>query len=400
VTKNDLRRLAEDLEAGRLDAESAQKLAAKALPKNPWLQQASQLVAEGQREYSDGRTARAWAAATIADAYLRTWTRTRLQRWALPGGGDPVLDWRVRALAVLTFIEADAGREQSAAELRHASDQVLGAMQDSTPARLAVSATAAERALRQGRADEAVTIMEATLQLPALDESRRAAAQALLARSLQDAGRVAEGIAALEASKQSFLRAGRPTAALAADEERAVHLLQAGNKNAARALLTKVAEAAAAGGQDAIEANAWLRLGLLSSEMGERSESARQFQLGAEAARREGDQAKIVGALRNAANELRRQGDFAGAERLLNEAIAIKTTTPAVVLELAKAKYVFAFMRAQQRRLDEARQFLDDAASTFQSRLDELESLENPPLREELQGKLRQVAALRDKMSR
>jgi tetratricopeptide (TPR) repeat protein len=238
------------------------------------------------------------------------------------------------------------------------------------------------------------------LQLPALDESRRAVAQALLARSLQDAGRVAEGIAALEASKQSFLRAGRPTAALAADEERAVHLLQAGNKNAARALLTKVAEAAAAGGQDAIEANAWLRLGLLSSEMGERSESARQFQLGAEAARREGDQAKIVGALRNAANELRRQGDFAGAERLLNEAIAIKTTTPAVVLELAKAKYVFAFMRAQQRRLDEARQFLDDAASTFQSRLDELESLENPPLREELQGKLRQVAALRDKMSR
>ncbi len=92
MTKHDLPRLAEDLEAGRLDAESAQKLAAKALPKNPWLQQASQLVAEAQRDYADGRTGRAWAAATIADAYLRTWTRTRLQRWALPAGGDAALD--------------------------------------------------------------------------------------------------------------------------------------------------------------------------------------------------------------------------------------------------------------------------------------------------------------------
>jgi tetratricopeptide (TPR) repeat protein len=400
VNKHDLHRLAEDLEAGRLDAESARKLAAKALPKNPWLQQAAQLVAEAQRDYSDGRTARARAAATIADAYLRTWTRTRLRRWALPVGGATALDWRARALAVLISIEADAGREQSAAELRRASDRVLAGMRDSTPARLAISATAAERALRQGRADEAVTIMEATLQLPALDESRRAAAQVLLARALQDAGRVAEGIAALEASKQSFLRAGRPTAALEADEERAVHLLQAGNKVAARALLTKVAEAAAAGGQDELEANARLRLGLLGSDMGEHSESARQFRLAAKAARLEGDNTKIVGALRNAANEMRRQGDFADAERLLNEAIAINTTTPAALLELAKAKYVFAFMRAQQRRLDEARQFLDDAATTFQSRLDELEPLENPPLREELQGQLRQVAALRNKMSR
>jgi len=400
VTKHDLLRLAEDLEVGRLDAESAQKLAAKALPKNPWLQQASQLVAEAQTDYADGRTTRARAAATIADAYLRTWTRTSLQRWALPGGGDTVLDWRARALAVLTSIEADAGREQSAAELRHASDQVLLGMRDSAPARLAISATAAERALRQGRADEAVTIMQATLQLPALDESRRAAAQALLARALQDAGRVAEGIAALEASKQSFLRAGRPTAGLVADEERAVHLLQTGDKVAARSLLTEVAEAAAAGGQDGLEANARLRLGLLGSDVGERSESARQFQLAAKAARREGDYAKIVGALRNAANEMRRQGDFADAERLLNEAIAINTTTPAVGLELAKAKYVFAFMRVQQHRFDEARRFLDDAESTFQRRLDELESLENPPLREELQGQLRQVAALRETMSR
>jgi hypothetical protein len=85
VAKQDLPRLAEDLEAGRLDAESAQKLAAKALPKNPWLHQASQLVAEAQTAYADGRTNRARAAATIADAYLRTWTRTRLQRWAMPG---------------------------------------------------------------------------------------------------------------------------------------------------------------------------------------------------------------------------------------------------------------------------------------------------------------------------
>jgi tetratricopeptide (TPR) repeat protein len=400
VIKEDLLRLAENLEAGQLDAESAGNLAAKALPRNPWGRQASELVAEAARAYTDGRTGRARAAATVADAYLRTRTRTRLQRWALPGGANNALDCRARALAVLAFIESDAGREESAAKLSRASDQVLARMRDSTPARLAISATAAERALRQGRTDEAVTIMQATLQLPALDESRRAAAQALLARSLQDAGRVAEGIAALEASRESFLRAGRPEAGLEADEERAVHMLRTGDKVAARALLTRVAEAAAAGGHVALEANARLRLGLLSSELGEQSESARQFQLGAEAARREGDNAKIVGALRNAANEMRREGDFGDAERLLNEAIAIKTATPDVVLELAKAKYVFAFMRAQQRRFDEARQFLDDAESTFQRCLDELESLENPTLRMELQRQLQQVAALREKMSR
>jgi hypothetical protein len=95
-----------------------------------------------------------------------------------------------------------------------------------------------------------------------------------------------------------------------------------------------------------------------------------------------------------------REGDFDGAERLLNEALAIKTTTPAVVLELAKAKYVFAFMRAQQGRPDEARQFLDEVESVFRRRLDQLEPMENPPLRGELQGQLRQVAALREKMSR
>jgi tetratricopeptide (TPR) repeat protein len=400
MTKDDLTRLAEDLEAGRLEAGTAQKLAAKALPENPWLQQASDLVAEAVKAYTDGKTGRARAAATVADAYLRTWTRTRLHRWTLSGGGNDALDCRARALAVLTYIEADAGREESAAELRRASDQVLARMRDSTPARFAISATTAERALRQGRADEAIVMMEAALQLPALDESRRAAAQVLLALSLQKAGRVAEGIATLEASKQSFLRAGWPTAALEADEERAVHLLQAGDKVAARSLLTQVATAAAAGGQVALEANARLRLGLLSSELGEHAESARQFQLGAAAARREGDDSKIVGALRNAANEMRRQDDFAGAERLLSEAFAIKTTTRAVVLELAKAKYVFAFMRAQQQRLDEARHFLDDAESTFQLRLDELEPLENPPLRVELEGKLRQVAALREQMSR
>ena len=399
MTVHDPALLAADLLAERVDEATARKLAAKVPAQVHTGQQVSELVTEALHDYAAGRTRKAWAAATIVDASTKTWTE-RLSGLLRGGRTDSVLDIRARALTVLSFIEADEGKEASSDELRRASEKVLATIGKSARTRLAIAVASAERALRQGRAEEAVSIMEKTLRNPTLDDSQRAAAQAVLAGSLRLAGRQAEGIGTLEATAQSFARARRPSAVIDTDLERGIHLIQAGDSVAAHALLTHVAEAAAAAGNWAAEVEARLRLGKLAAEAREHSESAQQFQLAATAARRASDEVGLVIALRNAADELRRQHDLAGAERLLNEALAINATNPALDIDLAITKYTFAVVRYGQRRHEEALRLLSEAESTFRSRLDELGPGETPLLREHLEGQLRQVASLREKFSR
>ncbi len=240
--------------------------------------------------------------------------------------------------------------------------------------------------------------MEEVLRNPRLDDSQRAAAQAVLAGALRLAGREDEGIATLEATAQSFARAGRPSAVIDADLERGIHLLQAGHKVAARALFLHVADAAATSGHHAAEVEARLRLGLIGAEALEHAESAQQFQLAAAAARRLSDNARIIVALRNAADELRLQHDFTGAERLLVEAFAI-TETPALEADIAKTKVVFAVLRHEQDRQDEANRLLNEAEQTFQRKLNELEHGESGRLREHLEAQLRQLDSLRRTLS-
>ena len=393
MTDDDLDLLAADLQAGRVDEESARKRAAKVPAKGPAGRQASALLAQAVNAYAAERTREAWAAATIVDAVTQTWSERPLQ--ILRGGGnDNVLDLRARALALLSFVEADSGKEGSSTELRRASEHVLARMSDSSRARLAIAVAGSERALRHRRADEAVAIMEEVLRLPSLDESQRAAAQAVLAGALRLAGREAEGIATLEATAQRFARAGRPSAVIDADLERGIHLLQAGDKVAARGLLSEVADAAAKSSHPAAELEARLRLGSVCAEARDHSESAHQFELAAAAARRVNDDAKVVVALRNAADQLRLQHDLVGAELLLSEALAMKVT-PSLETDIAKAKVVFAVLRQDQGRQDDADRFLDEAEQTLQRKLDELEHGEIPALRERLEAHLREVESLR-----
>jgi hypothetical protein len=397
MSVEDLEQLAGDLEAGRIEERVARKLAAKVPAKIAAGQQASALVTRAMNAYAAARTREAWAAATIVDAVMKAWSERLLQ--VLRGGyDDSVLDLRARALVLLSFIEADGGRELSSTELRRASDLVLRKMRDSSRARLAVAVATSERALRQHRADVAVAVMEEVLRNDRLDDSQRAAAQAVLAGALRLAGREIDGIATLEASAQSFERAGRPSAVIDADLERGIHLLQAGDKVAARALFVEVADAAARSSHHAAELEARLRLGLIGAEAREHAESAQQFQLAAIAAQRVNDDAKIVIALRNAADEMRLQHDLTGAERLLNEILAIHATA-ALKVEVAKAKVVFAVLRHDQGRQDEASRLLNEAKETFQLRLNELERGSSLQLREHLEAKLREVEALLGKVS-
>lgn len=393
----DLELLAADLGAGRITEASARNAAAKIHFERAAGRQAAALVTAAGSAYESGRTSEAWARATIADAVLKAWSGRPMQ--ILRGGGnDDVLDLRARALTTLGFIEADAGRELSSRELSQESELVLARMRNSSRARLAIAVTTAERAVRQGRADDAVAVMEVILRNPRLDDSQRAAAQAVLAGSLRLAGRKAEGIATVKATAESFARAGRPSAVIEADLERGIHLMQAGDKNAARLLLSEVAEAAATSRHHTVEVSARLRLGLLAAEAREHSESAQQFQLAAAAARRVNDAANVVVALRNAGDELRLQHDFVGAERLLNEALAINAT-PMPELDLAQAKVIFAIVRHEQGQRDEANRLLNEAETTFQRRLDELGHGESQLLRDHLEVQLRQVDSVRARVT-
>lgn len=174
--------------------------------------------------------------------------------------------------------------------------------------------------------------------------------------------------------------------------------MQAGDKVSARALLSEVADASAKSGNRPAEVEARLRLGLLGAEAGEHAESARQFQLAAGVARHVGDNAKVIVALRNAADELRLQHDLADAERLLNQAFAIKLTPP-LETDIAIAKVVLAVLRHDQDRPDEVNRLLNEAAETFRRKLEVLEHGENAAFRERLKAHLREVKLLRRTLS-
>ena len=330
VTSEDLDRLAADLEGGRADRDTARKLAANVPPEEPWGRHIAGFTADAADASTSGRTRRAWALATIVNEVADSWSKRGSRPWgAQRRQKDGALDLRARALAVLGFVEGDEGRVESAAELRKASDQVLRELVDSTAARLDIGMLSAERSVRRGRPEEAVDLFEQLLRMPSLTQSQRAAAQAVLAGALRGAGRPEEAIAALESTARSFVAAGRPAAALEADLERGIHLMQSGDRTSAQALLANVAESAVATGHSVVEAHARLRLGVIAAEAGSHAEVAREFRLGADAARRSGDDAKVVIALRNAADELRMDGDLPAAERLLDEALKIKSNPDA-----------------------------------------------------------------------
>jgi tetratricopeptide (TPR) repeat protein len=399
VTSEDLDRLAADLEGGRADTHTARKLAASVPAEEPWGRDIARFTAEAANAYTSGRTRRAWALATIVNEVADSWSSRGSRPWgAQRRQKDGALDLKARALAVLGFVEADEGRPESAVELRKACEVAVGKLADGTAARLDIGMLTAERSIRLGRPDEAVHLFEQLLQMPSLSQSQRAAAQAVLAGALRAAGRPEDAIAALESTAGSFIAAGRPAAALAADLERGIHLTQSGDTAGAQALLAHVAEGAAATGNALVEADARLRLGMIAAEAGRHAESAEEFRLGAGAARRSGDDAKVVIALRNAADELRMQGDLDAAERLLNEALTIKSS-PALELDLAKAMVMFAVLRHQQGHPHDASRLLDEAEATFQRRFRELEAGSSPRLRDHLESQLRQLAAVRGQIA-
>jgi hypothetical protein len=121
--------------------------------------------------------------------------------------------------------------------------------------------------------------------------------------------------------------------------------------------------------------------------------------LAASAARRAGDNATVIVALCNAADELRHAHDLAGAERVLAEALAVPATR-ATTVDLAKAKYYLATLRYQQGNRQEAYRLLDEAATDFRRKLVEIGADGAPQAREHLQAELRKLAGLREQMSR
>jgi hypothetical protein len=382
-----------------MDVESARRLAAAAPAEEPWGRQVAALIGDAVDAYTSGRTQRASAAATIVDAVAERWIEARARRWPRRGSGaEGALDTRARALALLSFVEADEGHDQSAGALRRESERILSTLRNPTAARFAIGVTAAQRAIRLGKTADAIEMLHEVMRLPSLSDSQRAAAQAVLAEAQLAAGRSNEAIATLEESGQSFHRAGMPSAALEADLERGIHLMESGDRSAARSLLAEVAASAVATGASAVEAQTRLRLGLIAAEAGEHVDAAEQFQMAGAAARRAGDDANVVVALRNAADERRLQNDLAGAERLLTEAIALGVK-PKAALDAAKAKYLFAIVRHQQGRQDDAVRLLDEAAGDFQRKLDELAANASPQAKEHLERQLREVASLRKKLS-
>ncbi len=400
MTDGVLHRLAVDLEEGRVDLGRVRELASAAPPEAAQREELSALISEATAAYTDGRPRQSWAAASVAEAAAGAWLDRPTGLWprrlALREGASDV---RARALALLGFIKADEGHEEAAAGLHRDSEAALQRMQHSTPARFVIAATAAERALRLRRAEAALAILDQALRLPSLSESQRGATQALRATALRAAGRVDEAGRALQETAESFQRAGRPSGSLAAELERGVQMAQTGDATAAQSLLNEVAAAAAAAMNDAVEARARLHLGAIIGNAGQHREGAKQFELAATAARRADDYATVIVALRNAADELRHEQDLAGAERLLTQALAV-TAAPALIVDLAKAKYYLATVRHQQGNREEAYRLLDAAAADFERKLIELGADGSPKAREHVQAQLRRVAALREQISR
>lgn len=395
-----LRQLTLDLEEGRVDLERAQQRASVVPAEAAQSKEVGMLIAEATGAYTDGKQRYAWAAASIAAAVAAAWidrpTRLWPRRVALREGS---LGIRGRALALLGFIEADKGREEAAAALNRESEAELARMARPTQARFTIGATAAERALRLRRADEAIGILHGVLRLPALSDSQRGAAQALLATALRAANRVDEADRAFEQTATSFRRAGRSSGALGADLERGVLMAQTGDATAARSLLTEVASAAVAAGDDQVEARAQLHLGVIAGAAGQHRQSADHFTRAARATRRGGDEAAFIVAMRNAADELRHEDDFGAAEALFAEALAVPPT-PALTVDLAKTKYLLAILRHQQGRREDAGGLLNEAAADFERKLIELGADGSREARDHLEGQLRTIAALREQLSR
>lgn len=395
---SDLTSLAADLEAGRLTAAEATSRAGRMRPDRHVADQVRALSVDAVEAYTAGQSRKAWSTATVLAGVIDAWGRVRSRPWPLRGGmTEGVFDLQARALALLSLIEADAGRADSAADLRRQFEDVLGRLSNPSPARLAIATLWAERAIRLGRGEDAVATMQEAVRLPGLDDAQRAAAQVVLATSLRAAGRPAEGVAMLEHTAEDFARAGLPSAALASDLERAVRLLDAGRTQEARSLLAHVAQSAAVLGEDELEADARLRLGALASKEDDHAEAAEQFARAGEAARREGNDAKVVVALRNAADELRQQHDFEAADRVLQEVFAIESTA-ALEVDLAKAKITLAVLRERQGRKADAAHLLVEAETTFRQKLDSLERTESPRTRQHLEAQLRQVVSLRERL--
>lgn len=388
MTDVDLVHLAGELEAGQVDPRQASDIAAKVPAREPWGHQVSTLIADAIDAYTEANRPKAWAAATIAGAAAKGW-----------GNLQGAIDVQARALAVLSLIEADEGHDERASQLRRDSERMLGKMSDPTPARFSIDVTAAQREVRLGRAGEAVKMLEGVLKLPSLTENQRAAAQAVLAGALQAEGRPQEAIENLKVTAGTFDRAGRPTAALEADLERAIHLLQAGETTEARAVLNQVAQSAAATGADTVQLHARMRLGVIAAGAGEHETSAAEFQQAAAAAKRVGDDANVVVALRNAGDELRMHGNLAGAEQSLNEALSLGFN-PRIALDMAKAKYVLAVVRHQQGNQAEAERLLNEAEGDFKRKVRELGSNAASAARDHIRAQISQVESLRAQMSR
>jgi hypothetical protein len=335
-------------------------------------------------------------AAAVAEAWIdrpaRLWPRRLVLR-------EAALETRARALALLGLIAADEGQEAPAAELERDSDAALSKMERPTSARFVIGAMTAERALKLRRTDEAVAMLSAVLRLPGLKDRERGAAQALLATALGAAGRVDEAARAFESTAESWDRAGDSAGSLAADLARGILMAKSGDAGLAQSLLTAVASAAAAARNDEVEARAQLYLGVLIAQDREHRQAANHFELSARAARRAGDKAAVIVALRNAADELRLEHDFTGAERLFSEALA-EPATPALAVDLAKAKYAFAVLRHQQGNRAEADRLLDEASLDFERRLAELGADGHPAAREHVQEQLVTLSSLRERLSR
>lgn len=394
-----LRQLTLDVEEGRVSLERARDLASVVPPEPAPGKELVALIAEATGAYTDGKSRYAWAAASVAAAVSGAWIERPTRLWPRRvASREGSLDIRARALALLGFIEADQGRAEAAATLSRDSEALIRRMVHPTRARFVIGATAAERALKLHRADEAIGILRNVLRLPDLGDSERGAAQALLATALNAADRVGEAVRGFEETATSFRRAGLSAGALGAELERGVLMSQSGDVGVARALLTEVASVAVAAGNDAVEARAQLHLGVIAGAVRQHRQSAEHFTRAAGAARRGGDMAAVIVALRNAADELRLQGDFSAAEVLVSEALSVPAT-PALTVDLAITKYYLAVLRRREGKREDADRLLNEATADFQGKLIELGADGSLEAREYLEGQLRKVAALREQLS-
>lgn len=388
--------LAADLESGRITEREARKRAAE-ISETVAERDPGALLSAAIEAYQAGRSQQAGALATIVDSVAAAWLGHPLQFWRKRRSPELALDLRARALALLSLLSADKGEDAAAVDLRQEAETLLATLRDSTAPRFAIGALTAERALRLGEPALALQMIERVLGSTSLSAEQRAAAQAIRAAALRAAGRTADAAEALRTSAAAFDEAGRPGAALDADLERGIHLFDAGDTGAARDLLSQVATSAAATDAAAVEFEARLRLGAVLARNGEHGAAAGEFEAAAGLARRAGEQARLIVALRNAADERRLGGDHPAAEKLLDEALAVPSSA-GTVIDLAKAKVVLAVLRSGQGRQADAESLLIGAKEDLDRRLAEIGDGGSAHARDHIATQLRQIEAVRDKI--